>query len=180
MTLKENWPPEQTHNHVETNVTESIRPAETTENKILTEISFVSKGYWDYPASYFDVWKNELTISETYILDNDVFVYETNEVVVGYYSIVILKKSIDVSGIIIPAGTWLEHMFILPEYIGQGIGRTMFNHLVVHCRYKQAERIKILADPNAKGFYEKIGCRYIEAFPSTIKGRTTPYLEFHL
>jgi hypothetical protein len=35
----------------------------------------------------------------------------------------------------------------------------------------------ILADPNSRGFYEKMSCRYVEEYPSIIKGRTTPFLQ---
>jgi len=73
-----------------------IRPAKESEHQELTSISFESKGYWNYPKSYFDVWENELTINHEYIRTNTVFVYEINGVVLGYYSIVELKENIEI------------------------------------------------------------------------------------
>ena len=32
--------------------------------------------------------------------------------------------------------------------------------------------LRIFADPNAKGFYEKMGAEYLEERPSSIEGRT--------
>lgn len=154
-----------------------IRPAKKEEAEILTKISYKSKRYWNYPQEYFDIWKNELTISPEYIEKNEVFVFELSGAVVGYYSLVELPEDIEVSGITIKKGFWLEHMFIEPENIGKGIGTKMFDHLNKRCLLKDMNELGILADPNSRGFYEKMGCIYICDYPSTIKYRTTPYLQ---
>lgn len=153
-----------------------IRSAKKNEAKILTRISFASKGYWRYPQEYFEIWNNELTICPGYIEKNDVFVYELDGLIVGYYSIVELTEDIDVSNIKIKEGFWLEHMFIEPDHIGRGIGSKIFFHMRNHCKTKGIEKLRILADPNSKGFYTKMGCEYVKEFPSTIINRTTPYL----
>ena len=154
-----------------------IRPAKKEEAEILTKISYKSKRYWNYPQEYFDIWKNELTISPEYIEKNEVFVFELSGAVVGYYSLVELPEDIEVSGITIKKGFWLEHMFIEPENIGKRIGTKMFDHLNKRCLLKDMNELGILADPNSRGFYEKMGCIYICDYPSTIKYRTTPYLQ---
>ena len=153
-----------------------IRSAKQNEAIILTGISFASKGYWGYPEEYFVIWKHELTISPGYIEKNTVYIYEIGNSVVGYYSIVELPEDIDVSGIKLARGFWLEHMFIEPRHIGKGIGSTMFRHLQDRCKEMGTGELGILSDPNSRGFYEKMGCRYVRDFPSTIKNRTTPYL----
>jgi len=153
-----------------------IRPAKTKEFQILTTISFASKMYWGYPTVYLDIWKNELTINPEYIEQNLVFVFENNSEIAGYYSIVEIKENLEVSGIEIHKGFWLEHMFLSPKNIGQGIGSKMFTHICETCLSKGIHELGILADPNAKGFYEKMGCQYQKEFPSTIPNRTTPWL----
>jgi len=153
-----------------------IRPAEKEDAQILTRISFESKGFWAYPKEYFDVWKPELTITSDYIEKNDVLVFESEGAIVGYYSIVELENDIEASGIKIDKGYWLEHMFIAPKYIGRGIGKIMFEHLRKRCEIKGIRQLGILSDPNARGFYEKMGCTYQRELPSTISGRTTPLL----
>ena len=154
-----------------------IRAAKKEEALILTRLSFKSKGYWNYPQKYFRVWQNELTINQGYIEKNDVFVFELDGEVVGYYSLIEVLEDIEVDAVTITKGVWLEHMFILPQHIGIGIGKTMFNHLRRRCCQLGIRELGILADPNAKGFYEKMGCEYKYEYPSTIKGRTTPYLQ---
>lgn len=153
-----------------------IRTAIQNEAEILTHISFHSKGYWNYPQEYFEIWTNELTITPTYIEKNNVYVYEIDRVIVGYYSMVELPKDIDISGIKIKRGFWLEHMFIMPLHIGKGIGSKMFHHLRKLCAERGISELGILADPNSKGFYEKMGCLNVKEYPSTITNRTTPYL----
>ena len=154
-----------------------IRQAKIQEAETLTTISFHSKGYWDYPTEFFDLWAKELTISADYIQNNDVFVFENDGKIIGYYSIVELKDDIEISGIRISKGFWLEHMFIEPTSIGKEIGTKMFEHLRGMCSSCGITELGILADQYSRGFYEKMGCEYKLEYPSTIKNRTTPYLQ---
>jgi GNAT superfamily N-acetyltransferase len=153
-----------------------FRQARQNEFQILTKISFTSKGYWEYPTEYFNIWNDELTITPKYIEENTVYVYEVENKILGYYSIVELKENLEVSKIVLQKGFWLEHMFLLPKYIGQRIGTKMFTHIRKICLSKGIHKLGILADPNAIGFYEKMGCQYQDEFPSTIPDRTTPWL----
>ncbi len=77
-------------------------------------------------------------------------------------------------------GFWLEHLFIDPRHIGNGIGSKLFSHLRDRCKEMGRSELGILADPNSRGFYEKMGWRYIKEIPSNIKNRTTPYLRLQL
>ena len=154
-----------------------IRQAKIHESHILSDISVKSKEYWNYPKQYFEIWKNELTITSEYIKDNDVFVSEKAGKIIGYYSIVELKNNIKISDIPIDKGLWLDHMFIVPEYIGLGFGKKMFNHLIERCEERRIVKLSILTDPNSKEFYEKMGCKYIREYSSTIEDRTTPLVE---
>jgi GNAT superfamily N-acetyltransferase len=157
-----------------------IRPAQLKEAEVLTEVSFAAKRYWNYPEEYYNIWAEELTISPDYIGSNDVWVYETGREIRAYYSLVALKEEILVGGIGIASGHWLEHMFVRPSHIGHGIGSELFAHLCERCTKKKIEALNILVDPNARGFYQKMGCGYVQEFPSTIKGRTTPHLVLSL
>lgn len=155
-----------------------IREAQPADHRLLTTISFRSKSYWNYPDSYLSVWKAELTITPEYINRNKVFMYLRRKESIGYYSLVVLSEDIEFSGNVLHAGWWLDHMFVLPEYIGQGIGREMFEHCLGRLAEERVEKLMILVDPFAREFYEKMGCRCLGDYPSTIPGRTTPYLEY--
>lgn len=157
-----------------------IRKAIPSEAGILTRLTRESKALWGYPKEHFDIWAPELTILPEYIEKNDVFVIEVDGIVAGYYSMVVLQNDIEVGGVRIGKGHWLEHMFIAPTHIGQGLGTRLFAHCREGCKAKGILQLGILADPNAKKFYEKMGCEYHREFQSTIPGRTTPYLTLTL
>lgn len=55
-----------------------MRSARKCDADSLTRVSFASKGHWPYPRTYFEIWKDELTIAPDYIEKNVVFVYEVN------------------------------------------------------------------------------------------------------
>lgn len=154
-----------------------IRPALMSESSVLTDISFASKRHWQYPDSYFDIWKDELTITSSYIKDNIVYVAEKNGQVIGYFSLVEVKNDFWAGKVFVKKGFWLEHIFILPGYIGKGIGTQLMGYLVSICKKRGIGKVRILSDPYARGFYDKIGARYIGESPSSIEGRTVSLYE---
>jgi len=107
-----------------------IRRAEGRDSGRLTEISFAAKRYWGYPEAYFEIWRKELTITEEYIVRNDVFTADADLVTAGYYSIVHVQEGFWAGELFVAAGHWLEHIFIDPAYIGRGIGRRLMEHAV--------------------------------------------------
>ena len=153
-----------------------MRLAVTEDATVLTDISFAAKRYWQYPEEYYRIWQNELTIGPDYICKNEVWVYENDQEICAFYSLVALKSEIKVGEVILARGHWLDHMFVRPLNIGTGIGTELFGHLRRRCAEKKITALNILADPSARGFYEKMGCHYVQELPSTIVGRTTPQL----
>ena len=75
----------------------------------LTEISFVSKKYWNYSDEWMEIWKDDLTITENFITNNYVYHLENdaNEIV-GFYAFVKFDNYIE-----------LDSLFVSPEYIGK-------------------------------------------------------------
>ncbi len=153
-----------------------IRKARPEEAGQLTELSFASKAHWQYPRRYYRRWQQELTVTADYIADHDVYVCCSGASVCAYYSLVILQEDLAVAGAVLKAGVWLEHMFVHPDRIGQGVGRLLFEHMCRVVREQGNDIIHVLADPHARVFYEKMGCLYQGECPSSIPGRTTPYL----
>ncbi|MZP28643.1 GNAT family N-acetyltransferase [Heliobacterium undosum] len=149
-----------------------IRKALPKESAIITEISFLSKQYWNYPKEYFEIWKDELTITAEYIERNIVFVAEVDGKIIGYESVVEVKEDFWAGNVFVQKGFWLEHMFIHPSYIGKGIGSKLIFFIKTFCREAGISSLNIFSDPYAKGFYEKMGAMYIRESPSSILGRT--------
>lgn len=158
----------------------AVRPAEDYENDILTELSFAAKRYWKYPEAYFDIWKPELTITSNYIKDNYVYVAEVAGQIVGYFSIVEVQEDFLVGEVLLGKGFWLEHIFVLPEFIGRGIGTQLIDAAKTICAKENIRCLSILSDPYATGFYSKVGANYRDEVPSNIKGRTVSLFELKI
>lgn len=144
----------------------------------ITEISFLAKHYWNYPSEYYDIWKDELTISEDYINNNKVFVAEEQGEVIGYFSIVKVEDDFFAGKVFVKKGFWLEHIFIKPKCIKNGIGTKLMNFAKNYCIENKIECLNIFSDPNAYGFYERIGAKYIGESLSSIEGRTVSVFVF--
>jgi maltose O-acetyltransferase len=155
-----------------------IRRASPVDAEILTEISFASKRYWNYPESYFEIWQDELTITEHYIQENLVNLVELNGMIVGYYAIVKNDADFWAGNVFVMQGYWLEHIFIRPGYIRKGIGSRLIDHARTVCRGLGIDRLYIFSDPHARGFYERIGASYLREPPSNIEGRKVALFEF--
>lgn len=157
-----------------------VRPAVANDSEGLTQISFAAKRYWNYPEQYFEVWQEELTITPSYIRDNTVYVAENGGQVIGYFSLVEVKEDFWAGTVFVNEGIWLEHIFILPEYIGKGIGSKLIAFLKIKCVEMKIDKVNIFSDPNAKGFYDKLGACYISESLSSIPGRAVSLYTLHI
>lgn len=155
----------------------NMRKAKQAYSEKLTEIAFSSKKYLNYPDHFFEIWNDELSITPKYILRNHVFLIESSDII-GFYSIVIGKKKTSKSSL--GSGTWLDHVFISPEYIGKGYEKLLMDHFIAQSEIQNWLKINILANPNSSKFYEKLGAEYIKEVPLNIKNRTVQYLVWNL
>jgi GNAT superfamily N-acetyltransferase len=53
----------------------------------------------------------------------------------------------------------LEHLWVMPAWIGSGVGRLLFEHAMDRATSRGAKHVEIEADPNAEGFYLRMGAR---------------------
>lgn len=157
----------------------TIREALPKEAPQLTDIAFAAKRTWKYPEEYIQIWTDELTITESYIKENIVYVAEYQKRPVGFYSIVTLPKDKKIGDISIEQGFWMDHLFIEPRYQHKGIGKQLMQHTINYCRENWIDELKVFVDPNATGFYEKQGARFVRQSPSSIQGREIPIYAFH-
>jgi len=158
---------------------ENIRDAVVAETSELTQIAFQAKTFWNYPNTYIEKWTEELTISSQYIQDNFVRCKTINDIIVGFYSLVYVPENRTSGTINIEKGIWLDHMFIAPKFHGNGIGRAFFVDIQSQLNRFTAEKIlKIFVDPNAIGFYQKMGAQFIRNSDSSIPGRSIPIYSY--
>lgn len=167
-----------------------IREASTEDAATLTRIAHDAKRYWGYPENWIEHWKEDLTITADFISGNEVYVAGTdpgldarpvppttskapelpNEID-GFYAIVMRGEKAE-----------LEHMWVKPECIGTGIGKELFMHAMETAAFLNAAALEISSDPNAEGFYKRLGAKRIGEIGSEIEGqpRTLPRLSIEL
>jgi maltose O-acetyltransferase len=155
-------------------MTIEIRPARAEDDELLTRIAFSAKRSWNYPEEYFSVWEKELTITKEYISRHEVFVACSNEKPVAFYSLVSVSDDFMAGNVLVKKGYWMDHLFVLPQYQKRGIGKKLMEHALNYCHENWYDHLKIFVDPNAVGFYKKMGASFIEDSPSSIPGRTIP------
>jgi GNAT superfamily N-acetyltransferase len=66
----------------------------------------------------------------------------------------------------------------MPDYIKKGIGSRLIKFATKYCKENSIELLNIFSDPNAKGFYENIGAKYISEYESSIENRTVSLYEY--
>ena len=151
-----------------------ICKAQNSDDEVLTDISFAAKKHWNYPDSYYDLWRDELTITKDYIQQNIVFKALYLDAVIGFYSITENKDDFYSGDTFVKKGFWLEHMFIKPEYHKLGVGVKLMNHAKQVSTDLGIRDLLIFVDPYAKGFYDKVGAAYLYDSKSSIPGRMIP------
>jgi GNAT superfamily N-acetyltransferase len=137
-----------------------IRRAEPDDASALTRIAFAAKGHWGYPEHWMEHWREGLTITPEFIRRNEVYVAIVEEQPAGFYALVGEGRRIV-----------LEHLWVLPERMGAGVGRALFDHATGRAAALGAGVVGIEADPNAEGFYLRMGARRVGEIVYEIDGR---------
>ncbi len=148
-----------------------IIPAEAKFAHNLTEITITAKRHWNYPERWMQIWLPSLTITSQYIESHEVWMMVVADKPVAYYSF-------DEN----EGGHWLDNLWVLPEYMGQGIGRVLFEHAIERCKIRHVYVLKIEADPNAQSFYERMGARKVGEHQTQVDGepRVLPIMEIRI
>ena len=148
-----------------------IRRARPEEALVLTEIAHAAKRHWGYPENWIQHWKADLTITPEFIARNEMYVAIHDDEILGCCAIAFDESVAE-----------LEHMWIRPEHIGTGVGRALFLHVKERAANLKVPVLEISADPNAEGFYQRMGATRVGEVRSEIEGqpRTLPRMRFAL
>ncbi|MDP4127343.1 MAG: GNAT family N-acetyltransferase [Bacillota bacterium] len=151
-----------------------IRPAKPQEANILTVLARRSNHFWEYPEEYHVKWDRELQMLPSHIIQNMVYVAEQSDEIIGYFSIVHIKWDCQIGNRLVNKGYWLENLFVLPEYIGKGVGSALIGHAKFLCSEKGWRELHVFVEPYSRGFYDRMGGRLIRQSPTEINGRVIP------
>jgi maltose O-acetyltransferase len=146
----------------------TLQRASAADAEVLSDIAVASKSHWNYPKRWMEAWKPQLTIPPEYIQLNETWLAKINDEPAGFYALIQQGS----------AG-WLDHLWVLPSFIGQGLGGFLLTHALTRCRKLSIEVLNIESDPNAAGFYEKMGAHRVGERPTEVCGepRSLPILE---
>jgi len=128
----------------------SIQRVNPNHAEQLTQIALAAKAHWGYPKRWMEIWKPQLTFSPEYFFENESWMAVVNDSPIGFYTLE--EKN---------GNAWLENLWVLPEYIGKGIGKSLFLHAAQLSRQRGYQLLQLEADPNAAGFYERMGMHKI-------------------
>ncbi|MEN1937475.1 GNAT family N-acetyltransferase [Paenibacillus sp. 102] len=144
-----------------------VREVLLNEANELSHIALISKATWDYSEEFIQACKEDLTITEDYIVNNYVYVLENEGIKIGFFSF--LRKQEDA----------LDFLYLHPNYKGKGYGKLLWQSVVEKAAELGIKSFTIDSDPNAKGYYIKMGAKLIGETPSTVfKGRVLPLLQY--
>lgn len=150
-----------------------IRPARVEEAKTLTALCRRSKAHWGYDADFIRLSARSLAVTADSIATGRILVAERNDgALLGLAAVTPMDQK----------GTYdLDKLFVEPEAIGSGVGRALLLAIRRLAREEGAERLSILADPNAAAFYERLGAVRVGDAPSdAVPGRMLPLFSMTL
>src|SRR6185436_2413846 len=137
-----------------------IRRSSPEDAATLTTIALEAKRHWGYPEHWIKHWESDLTISSDFIRDNHVYVAEQEGEIRGFYALCVSGNKAE-----------LEHMWVTPGSIGTGVGKELFLDAMDRAATLEVREIEISADPNAAGFYERMGASQIGEIDASIDGQ---------
>jgi GNAT superfamily N-acetyltransferase len=147
-----------------------LRPARPDEADILTELCLRSKAVWGYDEAFMRTCRAELTLSPADLAASSLQVAVDGNEVAGVVQVVVDGEKAD-----------LAKLFIAPSTLRAGVGRKLFDWAVNSARERGARWLWIEADPDAAGFYRRMGAIDDGVAPSvSIPGRFLPRLKLEL
>jgi len=137
-----------------------VQRATTNQAGSLTQIAFAAKRHWGYPERWIQIWSPILTITPKYVEQYETYVAYLKKEPVGFCTLSIEDDRASV-----------EHLWVLPEYMGKGVGAELFRHMLSRCKELGVRVLEIESDPNAQGFYERMGAKKVGEVVGEVDGR---------
>lgn len=147
----------------------TIRRAHPSEADALSNLIQRSKAHWGYDPALLEAWRPDLMLNPATIADRHVYCAEDalTGALAGVSHLYQLNDE-EVS---------LEHLFVEPDAIGKGVGAALWRHAVSWAVSRGAHAIIVVADPNARPFYERMGAVVVGWEESAIvPGRRLPLM----
>jgi ribosomal protein S18 acetylase RimI-like enzyme len=137
----------------------------------LSQIALAAKAHWGYPQRWLEIWRPQLTFHPQYFEENEGWVAYVDETLVGFYTLQEKNET-----------AFIENLWVSPEHMGKGVGKALFLHAVELSREHGNTTLQLEADPNAVGFYKRMGMSQIGEVQYELEGqpRSLPIMEMKL
>ena len=142
-----------------------LRPVAPDDYEQVRALTLESKAHWGYDRDFVRGWAEGLSFES----DRERWVAELDGVVVAWAALVPPADGVAV----------LDDLWVDPAWIGRGLGSRLFRVAADRARELGAARLEWGAEPNAVGFYEKVGGRKLREHV-TEWGRVAPWMGLDL
>jgi GNAT superfamily N-acetyltransferase len=148
----------------------TLRAALPGEAGILTDLCLRSKAVWGYDAAFMAACRGDLTITAQDFARSLIQVAVEDGRIIGMAQLAQHGRIADI-----------DKLFVDPAALRAGAGRQLFVWCVETARAAGAVAITVVADPDAAGFYRRMGMMEDGKEPSgSILGRMLPKLHMAL
>jgi GNAT superfamily N-acetyltransferase len=147
-----------------------LRTPRCDEAATLTELCIRSKAVWGYDEEFMLACCGELTLTASTMQSSSLKVAEIDGHLVGVAQVTVQGELAE-----------LNKLFVEPTHLRSGAGKGLFEWATTVARDAGAATMVIEADPDAAGFYRRMGAVDKGTAPSgSIPGRLLPRLELRL
>jgi len=98
----------------------SIKPAKISDLDTINLIMRLSLTHWDHDEDYINKFMNKLSLTDDYIKNQSVHLIYFDNQLCGFFCVKNREE--------------LDSLFLLPEFIGKGLGRSAWNVICEHTR----------------------------------------------
>lgn len=146
-----------------------VREAKPAEAKLLTSIAMRSKAHWGYSDDLIHQWLPELEVTSELISSSICFVVEVDGEIAGFWC----REPKE--------GLSKGRYYIEPKFIRHGYGKLLWTAVTTKAKELKVKYLTWECDPNAVGFYLKMGAKQIGTTDSKIVlGTKTPIMRLYL
>ncbi|WP_061538452.1 GNAT family N-acetyltransferase [Collimonas fungivorans] len=138
-----------------------IRRGLECEAPMLTAVANQAKAHWPYTVAQLEAWREDLTITGSYVARSFTYVAEVNGEIAGFYSLCATESM---------SGWPLEHLWVVPDCMGRGVGRALLRHAAGLAAGNGVENLTIDAEPYAEPFYIACGAQRIGVVAAALEG----------
>ena len=134
----------------------------------IRELTEASKAHWGYDAELVREWADGLDLTPGSPRWPELYVAESDGEIVAWVGL-------------LPGGALcvLDDLWVDPSWIGRGVGGRLFRFAMKRARELGARRMEWGSDPNAVGFYERMGAGH-RGEQMSAWGRPTPKMGIDL